>query len=226
VALLAHLRLYPGQSANAPGGKRFFLASEGPFDTDDVRFYIYAIGGHTFLYDENFGDDIEVRAPGDFNATLGGGLGANLSRHWGVEMQLVHTEPNLKRFEEGKIAELSNLTWLPSVRYRYPFLDGQLVPYALAGFGAAFNRINDRRQPQLDLDVNDMSWAATVGVGVEYFLNHHLSVGLSVPFFFYPDWDTEVITRDPAFGPVVSRVRDEMNLSGAALLLRIAAYLP
>jgi opacity protein-like surface antigen len=235
VALLAHLRLFPGQAAGPGRLRRLFFADHGPFDTGATRFYIYALGGGTILWDGDFGGEVNMEAPGDFNATLGGGLGLNLSRNWGFEVQLVHTEPNLEAGALGKIAELSNLTVLPSVRYRYPLCGGRLVPFGVAGFGAAFNRIGDVRTatdvfvspgnfktvraPQLD--VQDSSFAGVVGLGVEYFFNHHLSIGMSVPVYFYPDWDTTITPRDGG-----APQRGSANYSSVAALLLLKAYLP
>lgn len=239
VALLAHLRLYPGQPATPGQPRRLLLADHGPFDTGDPRFYIYALGGDTFTFDDDFGGGVTLEAPGDFNATLGGGLGVNFDRHWGFEVQLVHTEPNIDVGAEGKTAELANLTVLPSVRWRWPFLGGRLVPSVSAGFGASFNHINDTRQtadvfvsqgsfasvPTPIVRVDKSSIAGTVGLGLEYFLNHHLSVGLSVPLYVYPSWDTYV-QRFDGQGRPLAPVRDTTNFTGVAALFQIKAYVP
>ncbi len=239
VSLLAQIRLYPGQAwrpatRDERERKRTFLfAEEGPFDTDDVRVYLYALGGHTFVFDEDFGGGIDIEAPGRFNATLGGGLGVNLTRHWGAELQLVHTEPNLARSADvGKFAEMSNLTVLPTVRFRWPCGEGRWVPFATAGFGASFSNINDVRQTADVFQrgsvntpiarIDETSIAGSLGVGVEYFLNHHITFGVAVPYYFYPDLDTLVQERNGT-GAVQ---RQTVNLSGLAPMVRITAYMP
>jgi opacity protein-like surface antigen len=236
VAGLAHLRLFPGQSS-AHGKRRLFFADRGPFDTDAVRVYLYGLAGHTQILDGDFGGNIEVVAPGDFNATLGGGLGVNVSRHWGYEVQLFNSEPNMNLSGVGKFAELSNFTVLPMVRFRWPLRGGRVVPFATAGVGVAFNKINDVRNdvdqfgvgavktPQVSVD--ETSVAGSVAVGVEYFLNHHVSIGLSVPFYLYPDWDTEVRGGTAFVGGAAGAThRSQTNFSSVGALLLIKAYLP
>lgn len=235
LALLGGIRLFPGQAERPGQRRRLLLADHGPYDTDDVRVYAYALGGHTFILDGEFASGVKVKAPGDFNATLGGGLGVNLSRHWGFEVQMQNTDPEIDVGALGKIAELSNFSILPAVRFRYPFLGGRLVPFALAGVGYALNHVNDVRTSvdvfvgpgyesvrAPELEVQESSVAGLVGVGVEYFLNHHLSIGASVPMYIYPDLDTEVIDRTGR----QPTEHGSLNLTGVALLFQIKAYWP
>jgi opacity protein-like surface antigen len=235
---LIHVRLYPGQGRQTFGGReqplKWFLG-DGPYDTDEVRVYMNLIGGHTFVGEPDFGGDIKAKAPGDFDATLGGGIGVNLSRHWGFEVMLNHTEENLEEFFAGKIAELGRLAVIPAVRFRWPFLDGRLVPFVTAGVGAAFNTIGDDRiLSSFDdgsvgrlpkLRIQNTSIAGSVSAGTEYFLNHHLAVGLAIPYYFYPDWSTGVRELDLA-GNTTNYIHDSVNLSGPALLLQIKVLLP
>jgi outer membrane protein W len=234
---LAHIRIFPGQQGSPDGEKKrtFLLADEGPFDTGDMRVYLYLFGGHTQQFDKDFGGPLTLEAPGDFNATLGGALGLNFDRHWGAEIQLMNTDPNLEGSPYGKIAEVSNFTVLPMVRFRWPFLGGRLVPSVRAGVGYATFEVNDKRghidvvnwngtaarsvaTPQLKID--SPSVAGSVQFGLEYFLNHNLSFGVSVPLYFYPDADTYVKeVGKPA-------VRSSANFSGVGGMLEIRAYLP
>jgi|GEM_PF-4829172 len=233
---LAYIRLFPGQQATAGdgSGRRLFLSEVGPFDTGDLRGYLYLFGGHTQLFHDEFGGPLGLEAPGDFNATLGGALGINLSTHWGAEIQLSNSDPNLDGRPYGKMAEVSNFTVLPLLRFRWPLLGGRLVPFVRAGVGVAFFEINDKRSA-LDIDktgttartvptpqvsITDTSVAASIQPGLEFFLNHHLSVGLSFPFFVYPELDTTV--KEPG-RPLV---RGEADFSGVAGVLEIRAYVP
>lgn len=240
VALLAHVRLFLGEPASPEEGSwrdlgRLLYARNGPFDTDDVRFYLYSLTGHTFLVDDDFGGGIAMESPGDFNATLGGGLGVNLTRHWGGEIDLLNSEPNLDGGAVGKFIELSNFLVVPAVRYRYAVADRRVVLSAKAGVGAAFYNLNDAREtadvfrvvrgvqtPRVDMD--DASVAGMVAVGVEYFLNHNISVGVSVPYFIYPDVDTVVQRREQR--PFPPAVHTHVNPSGVGVLLMIRAYVP
>ena len=241
IAALAHLRMFFGQSDSAPGGRRLFLAEHGPFDTDEIRGYLYVTGGHTSLFDDDFGGDVTLESPGDFNATLGGGIGANLSKHWGVEIQLLNSEPNVNLSGIGKFAELSNFLVLPMVRFRWQFLGGRLVPFAKAGLGVAFNNVNDART-ELDqfgvshavrapsVDVDETSLASSIAIGAEYFLNRHVSFGITIPAYIFPDWDTSIrynSTQRPGGGSYPpGTVHGSTNFSSIGGMLELKVYLP
>jgi opacity protein-like surface antigen len=236
ISLLAHIRLFPGQpgTAGAPGLRRLLFADHGPFDTDKRRFYLYALGGHTAMFDSDFGDDVSFADPGDFNATLGAGAGVNLDRHWGVELQFFDVAPNVNGDPFGKFSEVDNLTFLVLGRFRWPFLAGRLVTYATAGIGAGTFDLNDSRSfvdiplqqggaavtgrpPKLTLEATSV--AGEIGVGAEYFLNHYVSIGLALPVYLYPDLATTVQHRN---GPVV---HGDANFSGIAPQIQVKAYL-
>jgi opacity protein-like surface antigen len=230
VSVLAHVRVFLGDPPDVEEEKRRkFLASEGPFDVDDPRFYFYLLGGSLMVQDDEFGDGVELEAPGGVNWTLGGAVGMNLTRHWGAEVQLFNFELNVDESGLGKFAELSNFTVMPQLRYRYPFCGGRLVPFATGGVGVAFNGLNDKRgrvdvfeagsRDTPDLDIDGTSVAGVVGVGVEYFVNHHLSLGLAVPYYFYPDLDTTIVRG-------ASVAHSKVNLSGPAPMLHVRVYLP
>jgi opacity protein-like surface antigen len=230
VSVLGHVRIFLGDPPDVDEEKRRkFLASEGPFDVDDPRFYFYLLGGSLQVLDGDFGDGVELEAPGGVNWTLGGAVGMNFTRHWGAEVQLFNFELNLDESGLGKFAELSNFTVMPQVRYRYPFCGGRLVPYAMGGVGVSFNSINDKRgrvdvfeagsRSTPDLDIDETSVAGVVGVGVEYFVNHHFSLALAVPFYFYPDLDTTIV-RGSSVG------RGTVNFTGPAPMLNVRVYLP
>jgi opacity protein-like surface antigen len=235
VMMLGHVRLYPGQPGE-PGNsslRRLIFADHGPFDTDETRFYLYALGGHTAMFDHDFGGGVEFADPGDFNATLGAGAGVNLGPHWGVEIQFLDVAPNINADPFGKFSEVDNLTFLLLARFRWPFLRGRLVPWATAGIGAGSFDLNDSRTtvdiplenggavtgtpPKLTLDPTAV--AGQLGVGVEYFLNHHLSIGFALPVYLYGDLDTTVQRPN---GPVV---HGTANFSGIAPQVQIKAYL-
>jgi opacity protein-like surface antigen len=234
IALLAHLKLFPGEPGQGDqrGLMDLLIAKNGPFDTDELRGYFIGVGGHTQMFSDEFGGGIELKAPGDFNATLGGGMGVNFDRNWGAEILLTNTDPNVNLRPLGKFAEFSNFTVMPQARFRWPFLGGRLVPYATAGVGVAFYNINDKRgtvdiptergnavtthTPTIKTD--ETTVAASAGVGVEYFLNHHVSFGVALPFYIYPDVNTK---SQKGRGPVQY---GHANFSGLAGLITIKAY--
>lgn len=233
ISPLAHIRVFPGQAGDGTSGRRYLLADHGPFDTDDIRGYIYVTGGHTQLFDKGYGGGLKLEAPGDFNATLGGGVGLNIDRYLGVEVQLTNTDPNIIGRPYGKVIELSTFTVMPLVKLRYPFLDGRLVPYVRGGVGVAFYDLNDGR-PAVDVinstgtgattvktprsTVQEQTYAGQIGVGVEYFLNHHVSVGLALPFNFYPDLKTRVTVGNRPLQ------RGHVNFTGLAGMIELKAY--
>jgi opacity protein-like surface antigen len=238
VALLVHIRLFPGQQGSPDGSKRrrLLIADHGPFDTEERRYYLYGAAGDMIFLDDEFGGGVLLQAPGGANWLLGGGLGVNLDRRWGLEVQLVNSDPNMKIGVIGQFAEMSNFVVLPQVRYRWHLRGGRLVPFVMAGIGVTFNDINDRRsvvdvypsgvQRTPVVDVDGTSVVGSVGIGIEYFLNHNLSFGLALPFYFYPDWDTSVQQRGPNGGLIGSPVESSMNFSGLAPMVRLTAYIP
>jgi hypothetical protein len=68
------------------------------------------------------------------------------------------------------------------------------------------------------VSVQATSVAGEVGVGLEYFLSHWLSVGLAVPVYLYPDIATTV---QQGSHPVE---RSHANFSGIAPELQLKAY--
>ncbi len=235
LAVLAHVRVFPG-AAGTPGDSsmlRWLLADHGPFDTDDRRYYLYLLGGHTAMFDHDFGDGVELADPGDFNATLGGGAGVNFDRHWGAEVQFFNAAPNLNATPFGKFSEIDNTTFLLLGRFRWPFLGGRLVPYVTAGLGAGTFDLNDSRTvvdvpteqgtavtaKSPTLTVQATTVAAEAGIGVEYFLNHHVSIGVALPVYIYPDLPTTIQRgNQPPVG-------GHANFSGIAPQLQVKAYL-
>jgi opacity protein-like surface antigen len=235
ISLLAQLRLYPGQQ-EAPGVDRtLFLADHGPFDTGDLRFYVAGLFGYDFLFDKNAGGGVKLRDKGgDFNITKGGAVGVNFDANWSFEVQMLETPINLRTNEIDKIAEVDNTAILPTLRFRYPFLGGRLVPFITGGLGVAYLIVNDPRvvvevpngrggatqvrSPKWDPDSPRI--VGSVGAGVEYFLNHHLSVGLYLPIHMYQQATTTV--RYPTSGKTLTGKAD---FSGFLPLLQIKAYL-
>jgi outer membrane protein W len=235
LSLLVHLRVMFGSQGGEAGGstRSFFYSDHGPFDTDAQRFYLYLLGGNTTMFNTDFGDGVELKSPGDFNATLGAGFGMNFDANWGAEVQFFDVAPNVNASPFGKFTEIDNISFLILGRFRWPLLEGRLVPYVTAGIGAGTFDLNDSRSvvdvPNEQgtattghpptLTVQSTSVAGQVGLGLEYFLSQHLSIGLAVPVYFYPDLDTTVQYRNKA--PVAGHV----NFSGIAPQIQIKAYL-
>ena len=125
----------------------FFLADHGPFDTDELRFYVAGFFGYDFLFDKDGGGGVKLRDKGgDFNLTKGGALGVNFDRHWGAEVEMLETPLNVRpASRRTALRGAQRLAILPTLRYRWPFLDGRLVPFVTAGLGGRYLIGNDPR---------------------------------------------------------------------------------
>lgn len=233
ISLLAHLRFFPGQQASSDGSERtFFLADHGPYDTDELRGYVAGLFGWDYIFDKNVGAGVYVRDKGgDANLTKGGAIGLNVDGHWGAEVQLLYTMLNVRMATGTRFAKLDNFEVLPALRYRYPLLGGRLVPFLMGGVGVAFLDTNEQR-PQTEtrggrqvvvhpnFEADSPAIVGMIGAGIEYFLNHHVSVGLTVPLHLYSNVDT--VLRQ-AGRPTRTGTGD---LSGVDMFLQLKAYLP
>jgi len=240
VAFLAHIRLYPGQNAASEGGLKWLHADHGPFDEGQRRYYLMALAGTHQFFNDGVGGDVTMEAPGGANWTLGGAGGVNLTEHWGFEIALFNSDPNLNAPGLGKFGELSNFTVLPQARYRWQFLQGRLVVFGTGGVGVAWYTVNDQRDtlPKFSgnnvttarsprVTVDDVVIAGSVGAGIEYFLNSNLSVALSLPYTMYGNAHTKVQQRSLATGqPVGKASYSSVKYSGLTPQLQIRAYLP
>lgn len=231
VALLGHIRILLGQ-APVPGEtrpRRLLLADHGPFDTAERRAYLVGLFGVQRLVDDDYGGGVKV-TDDHLDANVGGALGMNFDAHWGAEVQMQVCDRSLEGGASGsKLAELSTFTIVPAVRFRYPFLDGRLVPFWTGGVGFGFVQPNDHlpyfegshppvRTPSVD--AGGPAVVGMVGVGVEYFLNHHVSVGFAVPVQFGPGVETTI--RYPGAAPVHGHFAG----TSVGATIRLAAYMP
>jgi len=148
---------------------------------DTGRFYLMFQSGAEFLLDNKFAGDTHFDShefPGtDVNITENVGLGYNFSKHWGVEIQGVGNEPDVRSDTFGKLGEYSNITVFGSLRYRYPLGDGRFVPWGLGGIGWSLNDFNDATNPRIKVTGDGSTIAGTLALGFDYFLNPDVAVG-------------------------------------------------
>jgi len=233
VSLLGHLRFFPGQQASADGVERtFFFADHGPFDTDELRGYVAGLFGYEYIFDTNVGVGVHARDKGgDANLTKGGAIGLNFDGHWGAEVQLLSTMLNIRMNTGPRFAKLDVFEVVPAVRYRYPLLGGRLVPFLMGGVGISALDTNEQRPltetrggkqvivfPHFDTD--SPAIVGMIGAGIEYFLNHHLSVGLTVPLHLYSRVDSAL--RQPGQKTLMGIA----DLSNLGAFLQLKAYIP
>ena len=232
LALLAHLRFFPGQQESADGDRTLFLADHGPYDTDELRGYVAGLFGYEYNWDRNVGAGVYVRDKGgDSNLTKGGALGLNFDGHWGAELQLLYTMLNVRMSTGPRFSKMNVFEVLPALRYRYPLLGGRLVPFLLGGIGVSLLDTNERRglsvtengRPVIvfpQLEPGSPAIVGMIGAGIEYFLNHHVSIGLTLPLHLYSTVDTELRQAGR------KTMTGSADLTSLDLFLQLKAYLP
>jgi opacity protein-like surface antigen len=185
VGLRAYLNEPP--KPDAPPSKPLALGD------DALRFYVVARTGAAIFADANGFPPLEAQNPA--RVIFGAGAGVNLGRHWGIEFSGDYWEPNLDDAALGEIGEYALWTALLHLRYRFPLGDGRIVPYAMAGGGAGWSEINDRRLPFPNYQLvqnTHMSWIGSVGGGVDVMLNRNVAVGIEARYLFGWSHDTSI----------------------------------
>lgn len=121
-------------------------------------------------------------------------LGANFNKHWGMELALDAFQLNWENAKDQRVAELTTISLLPQVRWRYPLLDNRLVPYVIAGVGPSFLQFNDRKSHAfgIELEASDWKASATAGIGMEYFLNDEIAFGFEGKYVWIDELDTRI----------------------------------
>ena len=160
-------------------------------------------GGNRFLYlvarvggatatRERIGRGIEVRpenaAIADrWNLLFGVGVGADISRHVGLEIAADGHEYILHVPGTGEVGEYAIYTVVPQLRARYPVLADRLVPYAVAGLGLSYAEFNDRKPPGLQAGLRGTSYGAVaaVGAGLEWFVSSTLAIGVETRYHHF-----------------------------------------
>jgi opacity protein-like surface antigen len=149
-------------------------------DSGAVRPYLVIRPELGIYSDPDSAAGLELDSPSRLFANLT--FGANLSRHWGVELSADYTETRLKATGvTERIGDYSTWMLLPQVRYRYPLLDSTLVPYAVGGVGIGIGELNDRNALHTDVQFGagaDATVIGAVGLGLEYFLNDSVAFGV------------------------------------------------
>ena len=153
-----------------------------------ARFYIGAQLGLAVLTDEDSMPGIELHpepaALGPFNYFIGGLIGADIGRHFGVELMAGGYEVRVHSAERGSVGEEAIYVIIPQLRARYPVLDGRLIPYAVAGVGAGYTEFNDRKRQGVGFEIDATRWgvAATIGAGVEYLVASNIGAALEARY--------------------------------------------
>lgn len=160
------------------GGPSSAGATAARADADRGRWYVGLRGGTVFLPDSRPVDGVEFASPTGF--AFGASLGYNFGRHWGVELAGEYGETDVSERGLGVTTEYSFWTFLALLRYRYPLMDGRLVPYALAGAGIGLGEFSDLAVPASASAFSggrerDMQFVGAVGVGADWFVTDKIA---------------------------------------------------
>ncbi|MBM3486935.1 MAG: porin family protein [Alphaproteobacteria bacterium] len=146
-------------------------------DRDRGRWYVGLRGGTMVLPDNKSLPGVELLSPTDF--AFGASIGYNINRHWGVEFAGEYSETNIEEGSLGVTAEYSFWTLLALLRYRYPVLDGRLVPYVLAGAGIGQGEFSDRTVPAGLSSLageRDTKFVGSFGLGTDWFVSDKVAL--------------------------------------------------
>jgi opacity protein-like surface antigen len=126
----------------------------------------------------------EPAAVGPANYFIGGVIGLDLGRHFGLELTAGGYEVRVHSADRGSVGEEAIYAIIPQVRARYPVLDGRLVPYAVGGVGAGYAEFNDRKPAGAGFAIEGTSWgvAATLGTGIEYLVASNIAAGVEARY--------------------------------------------
>jgi len=103
-------------------------------------------------------------------------FGANLDRHWSVELALDAWQLDFDAFGES-LGEVQVVTLAPQARFRVPMWKDRLVPYLVAGVGGSWMQFNDRTLAGIghEIDAEGVSFSATAGAGLDLFLADNIA---------------------------------------------------
>jgi opacity protein-like surface antigen len=213
IATFAMRLFYPER----PGGEGVVPRADAP-----RRLYLGLRLGGAIVTDPDVSSELEIRpeppAIGPLNQYFGASIGLDIGRHWGIELAFEGYETTIELKGRGSITEYAVYGVVPQARFRYPVLDGRLVPYLLAGVGVASGEVNDRKPQGVGVEVRaseSIGVAATVGVGLEYLVTRHVAVGAEAKYLY-----THGLTLKLAGGE-----KHDANLNPVFLSLGLRVYL-
>jgi opacity protein-like surface antigen len=155
------------------------------------RFYAgLRAGGAIPVHDEVFkGIKAEPEPPaygGVLDQLFGISFGANFGRHWSAELSLDGFETVLNVDGIGAIGEYAVVAIMPQARFRYPLLEGRLMPYAVGGVGLGYNEFNDRKPAGADVKIDGNPYGVTgsLGAGIEYFVTSNIAFNFETRYLF------------------------------------------
>jgi opacity protein-like surface antigen len=110
------------------------------------------------------------------------GLGANLDRYLGFEFAFDYY---VKDWGQPQVVgQASSYHFVPELRLRYPMLKDRLVPYLLAGIGPSWIQSKDGNPGLPHSDAQGWTYTASIGAGIEYFIQDNVAFGLEGRYNF------------------------------------------
>lgn len=152
----------------------------------DLRPYVHFRFGYEnsfYHYTEPDAGAVGLESPSQEHA-FGGSLGVDIGRHWGLELGLDYAKTDLNEASGTKAGDYSTASVLGQVRYRFPLMDGRLVPYVLAGGGMGLGEFSGREDFGFRVHGHDWAPLGVVGAGAEYFFADNLALTLQARYFF------------------------------------------
>lgn len=177
-------------------------------DPSPSRFYFGVRAGVRTILDGNWGNGVKLtpmaQAYGhELNKHFGVTMGANLNRHWAVELAVDGGETTIEVDDRYAIGEYAQVVFIPQLRYRWPLAGGQWVPYASVGGGVLYAEFNDAKPQSVlfpGVDPKGFQPAVRFGGGLEFFFTRHFSLGLEANYQYTWDHEIELPDRPSANG--------------------------
>jgi opacity protein-like surface antigen len=168
------------------------VAAEIP-EPAPLRLYFNGRIGFGLPTETEFDSDIRIKPVpaaigGELAQYFGVAFGLDLGPYWGVEFGAEGYEVSLAVRGVGTITEYAFYGFIPRGRLRYPFGGGRWAVYGLAGVGLGHVESNDRKPSGADFNVSASTnaVAASVGMGLDYFVSRHIAFGLESKYLNSP----------------------------------------
>jgi opacity protein-like surface antigen len=164
-----------------------------------LRVYFDGRLGLGLPLETDLGSDIVIKPVpaaigGELAQYFGVAFGLDIGRYWGAEFGAEGYEVALAVRGVGTITEWAFYGFIPRARFRYPMGGGRWIPYASAGVGIGHVESNDRKPPGADFNVSASgnAVAASVGVGLDYFVARNIAVGLESKYLYSPSHEVTI----------------------------------
>ena len=180
VAIVLQGPLASAALAEEPAGGLFSITSPRP--------YLHLRLGEAFFTGDGNDAGVELKSP-SVSPVAGASIGADLGPHLGLEIAADHVKTDLDRSAGGSVGDYAITSLAGLVRFRYPLLDGDLVPYLLGGGGIGYGEFSGREDFTFSAGGEGFAPLGVVGAGIEYLVDDAVALGFEVrhTFGFFPD---------------------------------------